>query len=95
MTWFNHLKLAPKLLIAFLALLSLTAFLGVFALMELSEVRDTSRELATNSLQSTEVASDIDTNFSAFRLSQHEHILGDTPEQLADAEGDQQQALQA
>jgi methyl-accepting chemotaxis protein len=95
MTWFHNLKLAPKLFAAFFALLALTTFLGVFALVQLAEVRETAQDIATNWMPSTEVVSDIDTNFSAFRLSQHEHILGTTPEQLADAEGDQEQALQA
>ncbi len=86
MSWFNDLKISSKLFIAFFALLGLTTFLGVFALLQLADVRETSQEIATHWLPSIEVLSDIKDRAADFRLKQLDHILFQDPEQMTGVE---------
>ncbi|HEX8823911.1 MAG TPA: methyl-accepting chemotaxis protein [Archangium sp.] len=95
MTWFHNLKIASKLFLVFLGLLGLTAFLGVFALLQLSDVREASNEIATNWLPSVEVLGRMNTDTSDFRIAQLEHILATTPQQMGDAEKDLESELQS
>lgn len=46
MMFFRNLKLAPKLLASFIALLLLTAGLGLFSVVQLDRVNQTTTDLA-------------------------------------------------
>ncbi|HEX8439318.1 methyl-accepting chemotaxis protein, partial [Archangium sp.] len=94
MSWFHNLKIAPKLFLAFSCLLGLTTFLGVFALVQLSDVREVSQEIATSWLPSVEVLGGMNTNTSDFRIAQVEHILALTPAQMSNAEKSLEQESQ-
>ncbi len=86
MSWFQNLKIASKLFIAFLVLLGLTVALGAFALGELARVREDAREIADVWLPSVEYISDARTQVSVYRIKQFNHVLSDSPEFMAQAE---------
>lgn len=51
---FYNLKIATKLLVSFLAVLTLTACLGVFSVMQLTKVNQMSTDLAKKWMPSTQ-----------------------------------------
>jgi methyl-accepting chemotaxis protein len=95
MSWFHNLKIASKLFVAFACLLALTNVLGAFSLLQLSEVREVSADIASNWLPSVEVLGGLNTDTSDFRIAQIEHILATTPAQMDDAEQDLQREVQS
>jgi methyl-accepting chemotaxis protein len=94
MKWFHDLKMFAKLMVAFVMILTITAALGAFALVKMGEVRVAANEIAQNWLPSVQYLSDINTNTSDFRLADLQHILSQTPEQMAQSEQDHSQLLE-
>jgi methyl-accepting chemotaxis protein len=86
MNWFHNLKIATKLLIAFLVVLALTGFLGVFSVLQLIDVRENSQQISSIWLPGVATLADVNTDTSDFRLAQFERILASTPEQKILAE---------
>ena len=80
MRWFYDLKIASKLMFAFLTIGALTAFLGLFSMSEMDSVRAASEEVANSWLPSVEYTSDINTNTSDFRIGELGYAFGG-PEQ--------------
>ena len=56
MAFFNDLKISAKLLVGFVLLLILTAFIGIFSIYELSSVNHSATELGTNWMPSVQAA---------------------------------------
>jgi methyl-accepting chemotaxis protein len=75
MQWFNQLKLATRLLVAFFAVLALTTVLGIFSIVQLDMVNQTSTEMEENWLPSTRFAGEINTDMATFRVKELQHIL--------------------
>jgi len=75
MQWFNNLKLASKLLLAFVFILLLTTLLGVFSIVQLGKVNQSSADLATNWMPSVRAASDIKYGLSRMRSGVLQHII--------------------
>lgn len=48
MNWFCNLKISTKLILSFLVVLSLTTFLGVFSIIQLARVNQTSTDMVVN-----------------------------------------------
>ena len=48
MRWFNNLKIANKLAVAFGAVLAVTAGLGGFSMLKMSELNDNMTEISKN-----------------------------------------------
>ena len=80
MTWFHDLKIATKLVVSFVAVLLLTAALGVFAIVELARVNRTATELATNWMPAIKSAGDIRYGLARLRSFSQQHVLADTAE---------------
>jgi methyl-accepting chemotaxis protein len=91
---FHNLKISSKLFVAFSILLALTTSLGVFALTQLADVRQTSQEIATNWLPSVEVLSELKDRTTDFRLKQLDHILSEKPEARASIEKTQEKNVE-
>jgi methyl-accepting chemotaxis protein len=94
MNWFHNLKIASKLFIAFLVLLTLTLFLGVFSVLQLADVRENSQQLSSVWLPGVAILADMNTDTSDFRLAQFQRIQATTLEQKAQAEQSMEQELQ-
>jgi methyl-accepting chemotaxis protein len=83
MKWFRDLKIASKILVSFVMVLAITAFLGLFALSEMADVRSSADDIATNWLPSVKYASDMNTNTSDFRVAELQHLLSSDDRQMA------------
>ena len=94
MKWFHNLKMFAKLMVGFALILLITALIGAFALMRMAEVRLVTNEIAQNWMPSVVHLSRINTTISDFRLAAVEHLLSQTPEQMAQYEKDQNQLLE-
>jgi methyl-accepting chemotaxis protein len=75
MKWFYDLKIAAKLIVAFVVVLLLTAALGVFAIIQLARVNAASTELATNWMPSIKAASDMKYDLARLRAGTGQLIL--------------------
>jgi methyl-accepting chemotaxis protein len=94
MNWFHNLKIATKLLLAFLLLLALTLALGVFSVLQLDQVRQSSQQLSGTWLRAVALLADLNTDTSDFRLAQFERVQATSPEQRALAERSMEQERQ-
>jgi len=95
MNWFYNLKISAKLIVAFLAVLSLTMFLGVFSVIELAKVNQTSTEMEINWMPSVRATSDMNTNTSDFRIAELQHILSTDEKDRAKYEQDMAKVMAA
>ena len=80
MKWFYDLRIATKLVVSFVAVLVLTAGLGVFAIVELARVNQTATDLATNWMPAIKSAGDIRYGLARLRSFSQQHVLADTAE---------------
>jgi methyl-accepting chemotaxis protein len=85
---FSNLKISLKLALAFLAVLSLTTFMGIFSIVELSQVNQTSTDMEVNWMPSVRVTSEMNTNTSDFRIAELQHILSTEDRDMAKYEQD-------
>ena len=82
----KNMKLAPKLFGAFAVVLLLMAGLGLFALVQMSKVNDSSTEITTNWMPSIKFLKEIDTNTSDYRIAELEHVVSEVPADMQAAE---------
>ena len=82
----KNMKLAPKLFGAFAIVLLLMASLGLFALVQMSKVNDSSSEIASNWMPSIKYIKEIDTNTSDYRIAELEHVVSEVPADMQAAE---------
>ncbi|KAF1044381.1 MAG: Methyl-accepting chemotaxis protein II [Herbaspirillum frisingense] len=75
MNWFYDLRIARKLLITFAAILVLTAFQGVFSIVQLAKVNQASTDIATNSLPSVRYPLEAKVALARIRTVQLQHML--------------------
>jgi methyl-accepting chemotaxis protein len=83
MQWFHNLKIAKKLIVAFVVVLALTTALGVFAIVKLAAVNQTSTDMELNWLPSVRVTSELRTNLANFRIAELQHILSSDDKDMA------------
>lgn len=86
MKWFYDLRVATKLVISFLAVLALATFLGVFSIVQLALVNQTSTDMELNWMPSVRATSDMNTNTSDYRIAELQHILSTEDAQMKDWE---------
>jgi methyl-accepting chemotaxis protein len=86
MSWFYDLKIAKKLILSFLSVIILTAFLGIFSIVELTKVNQASTEITTNWLPSIKLGYQLQASMSRFRISELQHILSTEDKDFDDAE---------
>jgi len=77
MKWFYDLKIATKLLVSFTVVLALTASLGIFSIIELAKVKETSTDLATNWMPAIVAAGEVKYGAARVRTATLMHILSD------------------
>jgi methyl-accepting chemotaxis protein len=85
---FANLKLSTRLVLSFLAVLCLTAFIGFFSVYMLAQVNQTSTDMSENWLPSVRVTSELNTNTSDFRIAELQHILSTDAKEMTGFEQD-------
>ncbi len=80
---FYNLKISTKLLISFAAVLTLTVVLGVFSILQLAKVNQTSVDLATNWMPSVRAVLEIKANIMRYRAQEAQHILSVNEDDMA------------
>lgn len=86
MKWFYNLKISTKLITSFLVVLSLTAFMGVFATIQLAAVNETTKEITSNWLPSVRLTQEVRFNFTEYRVRVTRHIMATDPAEMAQIE---------
>lgn len=75
MKWFNELRVGAKLALSFVVVLVLMAFLGVFSILKLAQVNQTSTDMEVNWMPSARAAGNMNTATSDYRVAELQHIL--------------------
>jgi methyl-accepting chemotaxis protein len=75
MQWFYNLKVARKLILSFLLILSMMVCMGVFAIGQMAKVNQTSTDMEENWMPSVRATSDMNTNIANLRIAELQHIL--------------------
>jgi methyl-accepting chemotaxis protein len=71
---FSDLKIATKLIVSFFAMLMLTAFLGIFSVLQLGKVNETATDLATNWMPAVQAAQEMKSAMARFRVQELQKI---------------------
>ncbi|MBC3932653.1 methyl-accepting chemotaxis protein [Undibacterium curvum] len=83
MMFFNNLKISAKLLTGFIALLVLTALIGVFSIYELARVNQSATDLGTNWMPSVKAAMGVKERLSRLRAQEAQMVFAENPEEVA------------
>jgi len=75
MHWFHHLKIANKLLLAFALVIAMTCVMGIFSIVQLVKVSNSSTDIAKNWMPATRHIGEVQTSLARFRISEATHIL--------------------
>ncbi|MFY0528042.1 methyl-accepting chemotaxis protein [Archangium gephyra] len=86
MTWFHDLKIASKLLVAFLCLSALTLMLGVFAISQMEVMNVATDDVTDNWMPSLAYVSDVNTDTSDLLIAELQHVLSTDATQMAQYE---------
>ena len=92
MKWFYDLKISTKLITSFLVVLTLTAAMGVFAIIQLGQVNQTAQDMKENWMPSMRAASGMRFFAASYRLRENRHIAADTAQEKTQME---QEAVEA
>jgi methyl-accepting chemotaxis protein len=82
MNAFYNLKIATKLLVSFVAVLVLTAILGIYSVTQLARVNQMSSDLATLWMPSARVLLELKSGLARYRSLEMQHILSETDADL-------------
>jgi methyl-accepting chemotaxis protein len=82
MAWFRNLKIGTKLLCSFAVVVLLTVVLGLFSIVELAKVNDTSSEIETNWLPSVQAVDEIALQFNQLRRLELQLLLPNDAESI-------------
>jgi hypothetical protein len=83
MKWFINRKVGTKQILAFGALLLLTAFLGGFALLKLYAVRATSVDMSDRRIPAIQSLSELQTGLMQYRTSEMSYVFLNDPDERA------------
>ncbi|MCD5995667.1 MCP four helix bundle domain-containing protein [Pseudomonas sp. CDFA 602] len=86
MKWFYDLKISTKLISSFLLVLTLTAGMGGFAILQLGAVNQTAQDIKSNWLPSVRAASGMRFYAANYRLKEYRHLSAETAEEKAQME---------
>ena len=78
---FTHLKIGPRLVAGFAAVLALSGALGGFALSRLGEVNDCTKDLATNWMVATQALSRVSDALNVVRRAEVATVLARSPQE--------------
>jgi methyl-accepting chemotaxis protein len=82
MQWFKDLTVRAKLIISFMVLIMLTATLGIFMIVKMTEISKAADQVADHELPSTLSISKISDFFGSYRRGELLLILSDKPEDI-------------
>jgi methyl-accepting chemotaxis protein len=82
MKWFNDLRIGGKIFSAVMAVLVLTMVLGVFSLVQIGRVNNSTVDIATNWLPSVKVLGRMEAIAGELRRSEFQHILSTSKEDM-------------
>jgi methyl-accepting chemotaxis protein len=82
MAWFRNLKIGTKLLCSFAVVVLLTVVLGLFSIVELAKVNETSTEMETNWLPSVQAVDEIALKFNLLRRIELQLLLPNDAESV-------------
>ncbi|MDH6591126.1 CHASE3 domain sensor protein [Variovorax sp. TBS-050B] len=80
---FYNLRIATKLLVSFVAVLALTAVLGIVSVVQLAKVNQMSTDIATNWMPSARSLLEMRGLIARYRSEEMQHLLSATPEDMA------------
>ena len=83
MMFFRNLKLAHKLLASFIALLLLTAGLGLFSVVQLDRVNRTATDLAHHWMPAERVIMEMRYQLQRYRSQTMQHVLATSMDEMA------------
>jgi methyl-accepting chemotaxis protein len=86
MHWFHHLKITNKLLVAFVPVVAMTCVMGIFSIVQLVKVGNSSTEIAKNWMPATRHIGEVQTSLARFRISEATHILQEGEAEMAAAD---------
>jgi methyl-accepting chemotaxis protein len=86
MHWFHNLKITQKLLAAFVPVVAMTCVMGIFSIIQLIKVGNSSAEIAKNWMPATRHIGEVQTSLARFRISEATHILQDGEPEMAAAD---------
>ncbi|MFJ9449227.1 methyl-accepting chemotaxis protein [Herbaspirillum sp. NPDC101397] len=95
MKWFYDLKIATKLIAAFLAVIVLATSLGIFAIGQLDKVNRASTDIATNWLPTIRTLAQLKFTASRIRSFEQQHILASDAKEFAEIEQSANKQLEA
>ena len=72
---FSNMKVGTKLMGSFAAVLSISAFLGLFSLFQLNNLNSATTEITSNWLPASRFAADLNLNTSDLRIAEMNHVL--------------------
>jgi methyl-accepting chemotaxis protein len=79
---FYNLKIATKLLSAFMAVLALTAVLGIYSVTQLAKVNQAATDMADNWMPCVRSLLDMKAGMARYRTLELQHILSTTDEEM-------------
>jgi methyl-accepting chemotaxis protein len=94
MSWFQNLKIFPKLLIALMVVMAIAAGIGIFSVQQLSTLHASTRKLVDEEMQSVVHVASFLGDYRAFRVAEIHHVLVSDPEEMAKYERRMEQLLQ-
>ena len=83
MKWFINRRVGTKKILAFGVVLSLTAFLGVFALVKLSEVRVKTVDMSDRRVPAIQSLSALQAGLMQYRVSELSYVFLNDPDERA------------
>ena len=85
---FKQMKIATRIALGFATVLVLMLFMGLFSMLQMSEVNDKSTEIADNWLPSVRLLKTLDTRTSDYRIRELAHVIADSPAEMQAIEKD-------
>src|SRR5664279_4853694 len=82
MQWFRDLRISAKLMLVTIAMVVMTASVGVFSVVQLSKVNDVSRDISGNWLPGVQTLGRISAAINLYRRADLAHILAGDKEAM-------------
>ena len=79
---FRNLKISSKLLLAFVAVLALTTFVGLYAVLQLSRINQASIDIATRWMPSSRMLLDIRATTARYRVNELQYLISTTEQDI-------------
>jgi methyl-accepting chemotaxis protein len=94
MSWFQNLKIFPKLLITLFMVMAIATGVGIFSIRQLAGLHESTRKIVESEMQSVVLVSALVSGFRSYRVAEMQHVLASEPEQMARYERAMDELLQ-